>query len=288
MWKTKLCLAAHYDSPNVCEQIKLYREVGFEGFFTCYDDKLSVYREQAEKCGMYYQSVHAPYVRMNLLWRDALETEDAKNELIKCIDDSADAGVPIVVAHTYIGMGERKTDVPNELGISNFSAAVERAVKRNIKIAFENTEGEEFLAALMNHFKDVPNVGFCWDTGHEMCYNYGEDMMALYGDRLIATHLNDNLGIRDFDGNITFHDDLHLFPFDGIADWDNIAMRMAKYGYNGELTFELNRNSKPGRYDNDKYREMTMERYVTEAYARACKVAAAFRMQNAKCKMQNY
>lgn len=275
MWKTKLCLAAHYGNMDVSEQIKLFRNIGFEGFFTSYDsDNLAQYRETAEKCGMYYQSVHAPFVRMNVMWREGEDGISARDELIKCVDDTANIGVPIVVVHTYIGMGARKTDVPNEIGLGNFSAVVEHAVKRNVKIAFENTEGEEFLEALMNHFKNVPQVGFCWDTGHEMCYNYSEDMMALYGDRLIATHINDNLGIRDINGELTFHDDLHLLPFDGIADWEGIASRLNKYGYDGELTFELNLNSKPARFDNDKYRELSMERYVTEAYARACRVAA--------------
>ena len=276
MHNTKLCLAAHYGNIDVNEQIKLYSDAGFYGFFTEYKQKLAQYREPAEKCGMYYQSVHAPYVRMCYLWRDCADTEDARNELLRCIDDSADAGVPIVVAHSYIGIGAKKIDVPNEYGISNFSYAVERAVKRGVKIAFENTEGEEFLEMLMTHFKDVPNVGFCWDTGHEMCYNHSEDMMALYGTRLIATHLNDNLGIRDYNGEITFHDDLHLLPFDGIADWNNIASRLKKYGYSGELTFELNLGSKPGRYENDKYRRLPFEEYISEAYARACRVAALY------------
>ena len=276
MHNTKLCLAAHYGNIDVNEQIKLYSDAGFYGFFTEYNDKLSQYRNTAEKCGMYYQSVHAPYVRMCYLWRDCADTEDTRNELLKCIDDSADAGVPIVVVHAYIGIGAKKIDVPNVHGISNFSYAVERAVKRGVKIAFENTEGEEFLEMLMTHFKDVPNVGFCWDTGHEMCYNHSEDMMALYGTRLIATHLNDNLGIRDYNGEITFHDDLHLLPFDGIADWNNIASRLKKYGYSGELTFELNLGSKPGRHENDKYRRLPFEEYISEAYARACRVAALY------------
>ena len=276
MHNTKLCLAAHYGNIDVNEQIKLYSDAGFYGFFTEYNQNLAQYRNTAEKCGMYYQSVHAHYVRMCYLWRDCADTEDTRNELLKCIDDSADAGVPIVVAHSYIGIGAKKIDVPNEYGISNFSYAVERAVKRGVKIAFENTEGEEFLEMLMTHFKDVPNVGFCWDTGHEMCYNHSEDMMALYGTRLIATHLNDNLGIRDYNGEITFHDDLHLLPFDGIADWNNIASRLKKYGYSGELTFELNLGSKPGRYENDKYRRLPFEEYISEAYARACRVAALY------------
>jgi sugar phosphate isomerase/epimerase len=85
--------------------------------------------------------------------------------------------------------------------------------------------------------------------------------------------LNDNLGIKDFDGNITYLDDLHLLPFDGVVDWNGAAARLNKYNYQGELTFELNRKSKPNRYENDGYGKISLLEYVTEAYKRACKVA---------------
>ena len=107
-----------------------------------------------------------------------------------------------------------------------------------------------------------------------MCYNRSRDMLALYGDRLVCTHINDNLGIRNFDGNITWTDDLHLLPFDGIADWDNIADRLNAHGYNGTLTFELNRESKPDRHDNDRYASMDDADYFARAYAAACRFAA--------------
>lgn len=60
--------------------------------------------------------------------------------------------------------------------------------------------------------------------------------MALYGDKLIGTHLNDNLGIKDFTGKITWLDDLHLLPFDGIADWDSIVQRLCRYQFEGPLS----------------------------------------------------
>lgn len=100
-----------------------------------------------------------------------------------------------------------------------------------------------------------------------------KDMTALYGDRLIATHINDNLGVSSFDGHTFWLDDLHLLPFDGIINWTDLAARLNKCGYNGYLTFELNRYSKPGRHDNDKYSLVSDEQYVAEAYARACRLA---------------
>ena len=151
---------------------------------------------------------------------------------------------------------------------------VHEAENLGVKVAFENTEGEEYLAAVMERFKNSPAVGFCWDTGHEMCYNHSKDMLSLYGDKLIATHINDNLGICDPCGSITWFDDLHLLPFDGIADWQGIAGRLNKCGYNGILTFELNRCSKPNRHENDFYSDMSIEKYLTHAFMRACRVAA--------------
>jgi sugar phosphate isomerase/epimerase len=104
-------------------------------------------------------------------------------------------------------------------------------------------------------------------------------MLALYGDRLIATHINDNLGVSDYTGEIKPQDDLHLLPFDGVKDWTDFAQRIQKCGYNGALTFELKLASQPGRHENDAYREMPFERYLAEAYKRACRVATLVQKQ---------
>ena len=123
-------------------------------------------------------------------------------------------------------------------------------------------------------------AGFCWDTGHEMCYNYSMDMPGRYPGKLLATHINDNLGIRDFGGAITWHDDLHLLPFDGAGDWDGIARRLADF--DGPLTFELTTHSKPDRHESDKYGRLSPEEYLAEAYARACRLAAMVKRARAE------
>ena len=142
------------------------------------------------------------------------------------------------------------------------------AKEKGIKIAFENTEGEEYLGAVLEKCKDLSNVGFCFDSGHEMCYNFSRDMLALYGDRLIATHLNDNLGMKD-EKIKTWYDDLHLLPFDGIADWKKIAERLKKSTCPECITFELVSTNKPERNAHDRYQGMTFSDYVSEAYRRA-------------------
>lgn len=271
MWKHKLCLGTNdqFDCDDIT-QIRLFHKIGFDGFFADWStaEDMRLQRAEADALGMLFQSVHAPFYRMKEMWEDG---DGATAELIDCLHACADNRVPIMVAHVFIGFEDH---TPNEKGLENFGKVVREAERCGVKIAFENTEGEEYLAAVMERFADSKAVGFCWDTGHEMCYNRSKDMTALYGDRLLATHLNDNLGIRDFGGTITYIDDLHLLPFDGIADWQHIVDRLDRCGFEGPLTFELNRLSKPDRHENDFYRDMPLENYLTLAFMRACRVAA--------------
>ena len=276
MWKQKLCLSTTRDSElSIKEQIKLLKKSGFEAFFTEWKpgEPIKEYADFAKKTGMIYQSVHAPFGKAADMWHgDEAQGKAAVDELIECVHACAESDVEIMIMHAFIGFDDDRK--PNAKGLERFGRVVEEAEKYGIKVAFENTEGEEYLAALLKHFKDNDSVGFCWDSGHEMCYNYSKDLLALYGDKLIATHLNDNLGISDFGGRIYWTDDLHLLPFDGIADWDGIAKRLDRCGFDGIMTFELNIRSKPDRHENDIYAKMSIEEYIAECYKRACRVAA--------------
>ena len=273
MYKTKFCLglSSSFSLPYE-QQIRTLRQIGFEGFFTGWSREADIacYRRIAKEEGLLYQSIHAPYTRMNLLWEPSEETADMLAELIECLRACAENDVPLMVAHPYIGF-ERHDPTPE--GAARFEPVVREAQRLGVKIALENTEGQEYLATLMAHFRGEKAVGFCWDSGHEMCYNRSEDMLALYGDRLLGTHLNDNLGVRDYTGKITYLDDLHLLPFDGAANWEDNMCRLNRAHFDGPLTFELTTLSKRGRHENDAYAHMDSVEYLTLAYARACRLA---------------
>jgi len=267
-----MSLSSQY-GPALTEQLTMLKKAGFDGFFTRWERgvDLSPLAEAARREGMLFQSIHAPHLLAADMWERTEKTQDAVQELLDCLELCHRLQVPIMVAHTIIGFDKH---TPTVFGLENFDRVVARARALQVKIALENTEGEEYLAALMERYRDDPYVGFCWDTGHENCYNYGKDMLALHGDRLIATHLNDNLGVCDPAGGITWKDDLHLLPFDGKCDWQGIVARMKRHGFRGPLTFELVRQSKPGRHENDAYEKMPLEDYFAQAFERACRVAA--------------
>lgn len=233
-------------------------------------------KKVCDEVGMEMLYLHGPYDGLPYLWREGEGTERIMAELMDCVHACADNGIKMMVAHGMFGFGPLGylDHQPTEFGLMNYGKVVREAAKLGVKIAFENVEGEEFLFALMERFRNEEHVGFCWDTGHQMCYNPTVDMMALYGDRLMMTHINDNLGVQDYDGRIIWRDDLHLLPFDGIGDWQEIASKIKKSGYQGMLNLELSRKNVPGRREKDVYEKMDPVDYLHQAYIRVCRLAA--------------
>ncbi len=267
--KKTLCVSI-FNSVSIDHkrQLEIFKAIGFDGFFTEYNiDDIAEFKAKADELGLIYQSVHAPFYKMNHMWEYSTETETAKQELKNCVEECFKNDVPIVVLHPYIGFDK---DEPTELGIANFKEVVDYARERNIKIALENVEGEGYLAALMDAFENYDNVGFCWDTGHEMCYNRFKDMLEIYGDKLIATHINDNMGVTGED--ITFWDDLHLLPFDGVKDWKDAMQRLDNCGFDGSMTFELKMTPEIDEQYGTCYTKMEFEDYLKELYTRALKL----------------
>ncbi len=283
MWKQRFALnIGKQFGEDLSAQLSQLQEAGFDGYFFTWsrtlDPKPIV--AEGERLGMTLQSIHAPFGKVKHLWgEDEEAAREALDELMDCLRACKELGAPIMVTHVYIGF---KDFLPiTEVGLGRYGELVREAERLGVKIAFENTEGEEYLAALMEAFKDSPAVGFCWDTGHEMCYNHSKDMLALYGDRLLCTHLNDNLGIKDFDGNIYYTDDLHLLPFDGIADWDDIARRLDQWNFKDFMTFELKIAPTKTRHENDAYAAMPLTDYLAECFKRACRVAVKRKVNQA-------
>ena len=120
----------------------------------------------------------------------------------------------------------------------------------------------------MDGLRGFDLVGFCLDTGHEQCYNRGRDMLAEYGNRLCYLHINSNMGVTSPTGEIGWQDDSHMLPFDGIADMEHLATRLAALNYTGDLMMELLKGNRPDRNTNDIYNHLSCEEYICEAAKR--------------------
>ena len=268
MYKQKLCLGIIEGfEMTYAEQVRLMNKVGFEAFFI---DDCNRHAPVAElvalskELGMEIPSYHAPFNKSDDLWNPDEIGEIGKRELLECVELCSRFEIPVMVTHAFIGYEDDFVSV--EAGIERYGEVAKRASELGVRLALENTEGDEYLAILFNALKSEKSVGFCWDTGHELCYNYGKDMTALYGDKLICTHLNDNLGVSGKD--IFWTDDLHLVMGDGIADWQGVMHRIRQANYTGVLTCELTLANKPGRNTHDDYAAMPIKDFYTLALSR--------------------
>lgn len=274
MWNTKLCIGLlGRTGLSDEEQLALIKKVGFDGYFPLWNEEmdLNALCQKGTEMGLMLQSVHAPFGKVDSLWYPNEHTQTVMQRLLACFRASAEVEAPVVVIHPFITFTRNEATAA---GIDNYGILVEEAGKLGIRVAIENVEGEAYLDALMDAFHREKHVGFCWDSGHEMCYNRHRDLLADYGDRLFCTHINDNLGIKDPAGSCTFRDDLHLLPFDGIGNWQKNADRLVACGYSGPLTFELKLDTKLNGCDHLIYHPTSVEDYLTQAYIRACRVAA--------------
>ena len=255
---------------SVDGHVALLKRIGWDGFFTGWErNLLSEYEAAAEKYGMIWQSVHAPFHQVRYLWNEGELGEQVTAELIECVKDCAAHNVPVMVIHPFIGFEDHD---PTEVGLANFGRIIEAADTLGVRLGFENVEGEEYLAAIFERYAGHPSLGFCLDTGHELCYNRGKDMLAQYGHALCHTHFNDNIGVTGED--IFWTDDLHLVMGDGIVDWKGIMSRIRATDYDGPLMCELSFANKPGKNTHDGYAAMGHEKFYAFALERARAIAA--------------
>ena len=124
MKKSLLCLGvgASFGAPAL-EQIKLFKRIGFDGFFTAYDEHMKEYRGLADALSLLYQSVHAPFSHSAKLWQGGEEAEVGVERLLSCVRDCAENAVPVMVCHTYIGF--EPSEGPTPVGIENYGKVVD-------------------------------------------------------------------------------------------------------------------------------------------------------------------
>lgn len=275
MWKQKISMSLEsaYTRPTT-EVVKILRDLGFDAVAPAWmpRENLDGIVETARALGMELHFLHGPFAGIDKMWSlDDAVARPVYDLMKQALDDCIRLRIPVMVMHTWIGFAYEYD--PKTLNFTYFDRIVDHARANGVQIAFENTEGEEYLKALMDHFRDENAVGFCYDSGHEMCYNHSRDMLTPYGNKLLVTHLNDNLGITARDGSISWFDDLHLLPYDGAGDWDDVIARLKNCRKVEYINLECSNISKPDRHENDVYARMSLEDYFMEAYKRARRLA---------------
>ncbi len=265
----KLCIALSYleDNCSAC-LMKNIKEAGFDGVFVTVnkDSDIETINKNVKESGLFFDSLHGPFYEMHHMWNleDEKEARDIIEEYKKCIDFCVYVKTDKIVTHPFIGFKDHN---PNEIGVKRFEEIVKYAKEKNIKVCFENVEGEEYLDALMDYLLPrYDNVFFCLDSGHEMCYNRDKDMLKKYGKNLGYLHIDDNYGVSGKE--IYFLDDFHLVPGDGKLNIDFLCERIKKYDPkdNINITLELSVPKQPVLGVQKEYSDIGLKEYLNRCY----------------------
>ncbi len=272
--KLGFSLQKEYDRP-IEQVIELLHGVGFSAVSPIFspDVDLSKIDAHVQKLGMTIQSLHAPN-KVAPLWSEDAASSQIYGEVMACIDACAKFQIPMMVLHSWAGLIYTFPGEP--LYYDRFDRIVAYAQERGVSIAFENLEGEEYLDALMARYKDLPHIGFCWDSGHENCYPHKLDFLAKFGDRLMMTHLNDKLGPRIDDGLGHAEDDLHYLPWDGKIDQDKNIQRMRASKKQEILNFEIKIRSHSEDPKDLIYVGLSLEEFLQRAAVHAQRLAKKY------------
>ena len=255
-------LQSQYDRP-IKEVIALLKEAGFSAVSPTWSNEADL--AHIAGCGLPIQSLHAPPKGISALWK--AESCPLLETMLACVDACARFQIPTLVIHGW--QGHDYTFREEDLPYDQFDRIVSYAREKEIHIAFENLEGEEYLNVLMRRY---PDVGFCWDTGHDRCYPHQLDFLKEFGHRLIMTHLNDNLGRRAPTPAST--DDLHYLPGDGSANWQQILLQLKNAARQDTLNFEI--KIAPRCPADDLYSRLRLEDFIALAAQRAQEIAKMY------------
>lgn len=207
--------------------------------------------DMAVKFGLGVNTCHFPSTNADYLWYGDERAEKYVKQFNQACCECGERGIKNLVLHLTKKL---ITPEPNEYGPVNFARMLDSAKRNNIVIAIENTRFLRYNDFILQRFPNEPNIGFCYDCGHNNAYTHDELPLEKYGSMLVTTHIHDNLG-----PNGTPPDQHHLMG-EGVIDFDRVFARLKHYGakrYN--LESYCNETSKY-------YGKLSVEEYLNLSY----------------------
>ncbi len=238
-----LITSVFYDQIPFERVIPMIREAGFKVVSIGANPRHSPYdtaaaraaiRQQLNAHGMTIDSFHAPSPECNRLFSlDEAERREAVRHVRIALEAASDLEGRIVVTHLLLPYDIPHGEIRNrgiDQGRRSIATLAATAAACGVQLALENgqrADYDEVLAMLLTEF-DVPQIGFCYDSGHEHVQGTCFAILRRFGGRLSTLHLHDNTGADD-----------HRLPYDGTIDWNEFRGILQGLPYTGNLLLEV-------------------------------------------------
>lgn len=236
--------------------VKMLKEAGFDAFdYSFYymldqpekdslaDDYLErayALKEYADSLGISCSQAHAP---LDFRHYDCISPDDMKyRRNLRAIEFASVLGAKSIIVHPLGSVLKSDLDY-FEYNTKYLKSYIPYCEKFKIHISVENLntskDGKAFGIPglttpdeISSWVKSLGSEWFniCLDTGHSAITGIEpEDMIRTIGGEMIkAVHIHDNDRLGD----------LHLLPFEGKLNWDNITGALKDIDYEGDFTLE--------------------------------------------------
>lgn len=201
--------------------------------------EIQEYIDLADKLGLEFVQAHATIFD----FCNKNSEYEKKEELFRrCIQGAGMMKVPWLVVHpsSYLVDGRIHPDT-HQKNVDFLKKYADIAAKEGIGLAVENMWGRTEAGEkpygldpleLLRLMEDVncENVKVCWDVEHGSIEKLDQKKaLRMLEKHIVATHISDEAGEAS----------IHILPYLGNADWDDILGALSEINYRGVFNFEI-------------------------------------------------
>ena len=205
--------------------------MGHERFLEIAWDEI---KRSAEETGVNMWSVHLPfmpYKQVNFGDTAGPAREYTIQMAKNAIDHMGELGIPHLVIHSGVDMFDPDNrDKCMQNACDALAEIAEYGLPKGVTICVENmprTGLGRDIAEMKRLVSSHPALRVCFDTNH-LLRNRHVDFVRELGDKIVTLH------VSDYD----FHDERHVFPYEGDIKWIELVEELEKANYNGVWMYE--------------------------------------------------
>lgn len=233
----EMCAQAGYKELDMCFIDLITTLTPFTG--EDWRNYVKAFAKQAESLGIKFTQAHA---MIQDFCNDKAEQTKSLELVHRSIEGASMLGVDWVVVHPSTRVIDGKmADSTHSENVTYFTKLANYAKEFGVGIAIENMWGQtqEGVKRYAIHAEELnrliedigcSNVSACWDTEHGGIEKLDQGAaIRLLGDKLKATHISD----------LTSSQHVHILPYVGFIEWEEIYKAFADINYNSTFAFEM-------------------------------------------------
>jgi sugar phosphate isomerase/epimerase len=204
-----------------------------------WEEEILSYKKLADELGISFVQAHATIFDF---CNPQINYQEQEELFKRSIKGAKLLGAEWIVVHPSTKVTDGKVDpATREENVKFFKTYAAFAKEVGIGLAIENMWGttrdgvkqyaiDPYEVLDLIEAVDCDNVRVCWDVEHGSIEKLDQTQaIALLGKYIVATHISDETGTNN----------IHILPYLGNIDWEELLRAFAKINYSGTMDLEI-------------------------------------------------